>query len=91
MDIYTMLDLFCKRDGSVEKYEKMHVTPGWEKSLGLTGSNKIQTIDTDLGKLVYLFVMIVSFIELGRILAKKKVWIYFLFHFNKIHKMVTQE
>ena len=68
----------CKRDGSVEKYEKMHVTPDEKKVWGLTGSNNIKTIDTDCGKIGVLICYDSEFPELGRILAKEGMNILFV-------------
>src|SRR5690606_37685584 len=39
----------CKRDGSVERYEKIHVTPDEAKVWGMQGGNKVRTFDTDCG------------------------------------------
>jgi GNAT superfamily N-acetyltransferase len=41
----------CRRDGSVERYEKLHVTPDEEKVWGLKGGNKLQTFETDSGRI----------------------------------------
>ena len=37
----------CRRDGTYEMYEKMHVTPDEIKSWGLSGGKLLQTFDTD--------------------------------------------
>jgi hypothetical protein len=37
----------CRRDGSVESFEKLHVTPVESKVWGLQGGNKIKALDTD--------------------------------------------
>ncbi|NNE77824.1 MAG: GNAT family N-acetyltransferase, partial [Pricia sp.] len=41
----------CKRDGSVERYEKLHVTPDEAKIWGMQGGKGLQTFDTDCGKI----------------------------------------
>ena len=42
----------CRRDGSYESYEKIHVTPDEIKSWGLCGGSKIQTFETDCARIV---------------------------------------
>ena len=37
----------CRRDGSYDMYEKVHVTPDEAKSWGLSGGNIVKTFDTD--------------------------------------------
>lgn len=68
----------CKRNGSVERYEKLHVTPDEEKAWGLKGGNKIQTFDTDCGKIGILICYDVEFPELGRLLADDGMDILFV-------------
>ncbi|MCB0640515.1 MAG: GNAT family N-acetyltransferase, partial [Phaeodactylibacter sp.] len=41
----------CKRDGSVERYEKLHVTPDEAKVWGMQGGSELRTFDTDCGKI----------------------------------------
>ena len=41
----------CRRDGSFEMYEKLHVTPDEIKSWGLSGGKALQTFDTDCAKI----------------------------------------
>lgn len=68
----------CKRDGTIEKYEKLHVTPDEEKFWGMKGGSKIQTFDTDCGKIGILICYDVEFPELGRLLADDKMDILFV-------------
>jgi predicted amidohydrolase len=68
----------CKRNGDVEMYEKIHVTPDEEKVWGLVGGSKIQTFDTDCGKIGILICYDVEFPELGRILAAQGMNILFV-------------
>lgn len=70
----------CKRDGEIEKYAKIHVTPDEQKVWGLKGSNKIKAFDTDCGKIGVLICYDSEFPELGRLLAKEGVDIL-LYHF----------
>ena len=59
----------CKRDGSVERFEKIHVTPDEAKVWALTGGNTVRTFDTDCGKIGILICYDVEFPELSRLLA----------------------
>ncbi|MBU2018131.1 MAG: bifunctional GNAT family N-acetyltransferase/carbon-nitrogen hydrolase family protein [Bacteroidetes bacterium] len=68
----------CKRDGGVEKYEKIHVTPDEERVWGLTGGDSIRTFDTDCGKIGVLICYDVEFPELSRIMAQEEMQILFV-------------
>ncbi|QOG11966.1 carbon-nitrogen hydrolase family protein [Arcobacter sp. FWKO B] len=68
----------CKRDGSVEKYAKIHVTPDEKKIWGLKGSNEIKTFNTDCGKIGVLICYDAEFPELSRILASEGMQILFV-------------
>jgi predicted amidohydrolase/GNAT superfamily N-acetyltransferase len=68
----------CKRNGEVESYEKLHVTPDEIKVWGMKGGNKIQTFETDAGKIGVLICYDVEFPELGRILADEGLEILFV-------------
>jgi predicted amidohydrolase len=68
----------CKRDGEVEKYAKIHVTPDEQKVWGLKGSDKIKAFDTDCGKIGVLICYDSEFPELSRLLAKEGMDILFV-------------
>ena len=68
----------CKRDGTIESFEKLHITPNETKVWGLQGGNKIKTYDTDCGKIGILICYDVSFPELSRILAEEGMDILFV-------------
>jgi predicted amidohydrolase/GNAT superfamily N-acetyltransferase len=68
----------CRRDGSVERYEKIHVTPDEDRVWGLKGGNKVKTFDTDCGKIGILICYDVEFPELGRLLADDGMDILFV-------------
>lgn len=68
----------CKRDGGLERYEKIHVTPDEAKVWGLQGGHKVQTYDTDCGKIGILICYDVEFPELSRLLAKEGIDILFV-------------
>lgn len=68
----------CKRDGGVERFEKLHVTPDESKVWGLQGGNTIKAYDTDCGKIGILICYDVEFPELSRILADEGIDILFV-------------
>ncbi len=68
----------CRRDGTTERYEKLHVTPDEAKMWGLVGGNKLEAFDTDCGKIGILICYDVEFPELSRILADDGVDILFV-------------
>lgn len=59
----------CKRDGSIDRFEKLHVTPDEEKVWGLQGGTQLKTFDTDCGKIGILICYDVEFPEVSRVLA----------------------
>ena len=68
----------CHRNGNVEMYEKLHITPDEEKFWGLKGGNMLQAYDTDSGKIGVLICYDVEFPELARLLAEEGVQILFV-------------
>lgn len=68
----------CKRDGSVERYEKLHVTPDEAKVWGMQGGSELKTFDTDCGKIGVLICYDSEFPELSRILADEGMDILFV-------------
>lgn len=68
----------CKRDGSVERYEKLHVTPDEAKVWGMQGGSQIKAFDTDCGKIGILICYDSEFPELGRLLADEGMDILFV-------------
>ena len=68
----------CKRDGTVERYEKLHITPNEAKVWGMQGGSKIQPFDADCGKIGILICYDVEFPELGRLLADDGMDILFV-------------
>ncbi len=68
----------CKRDGGVERYEKIHVTPDESRVWGLKGGSEIKTFDTDCGKIGILICYDVEFPELSRILADEGMNLLFV-------------
>lgn len=68
----------CRRDGSVDMYEKIHVTPDEQKCWGLSGGSHIQTFDTDCGKIGIVICYDVEFPELSRLMAEDGMQILFV-------------
>jgi predicted amidohydrolase/GNAT superfamily N-acetyltransferase len=68
----------CKRNGSVERYEKLHMTPDETKAWGMTGGNIIKTYDTDCGKIGILICYDVEFPEVCRLLSDDGMDILFV-------------
>lgn len=68
----------CRRDGSVEMYEKIHITPGEVSAWGMVGGNRVRVFETDCGKVGIVICYDVEFPELGRILADQGMTILFV-------------
>ncbi len=61
----------CKRDGSIERFEKLHVTPDEKKVWALQGGQEVKTFNTDCGKIGILICYDIEFPELSRLLAEE--------------------
>lgn len=68
----------CRRDGSYEMYEKVHITPDEMKSWGLSGGKTVRTFETDCAKIGILICYDVEFPELSRIMADQGMQILFV-------------
>ncbi|WP_299060810.1 bifunctional GNAT family N-acetyltransferase/carbon-nitrogen hydrolase family protein [uncultured Polaribacter sp.] len=68
----------CKRDGTLGRYEKLHVTPNEAKVWGLQGGSELKTFDTDCGKVGVLICYDSEFPELSRLLAEEGMDILFI-------------
>lgn len=68
----------CRRNGTFENYEKIHVTPDEIKFWGLHGGSKINLFDTDCGTIGVLICYDVEFPELARIMSEKGMKILFV-------------
>ncbi|MGB2760534.1 MULTISPECIES: bifunctional GNAT family N-acetyltransferase/carbon-nitrogen hydrolase family protein [Maribacter] len=68
----------CRRDGTMERYEKLHVTPDEAKVWGMQGGNQIKAFDTDCGKIGVLICYDSEFPELSRLLADEGMDILFV-------------
>ncbi|WP_035335074.1 carbon-nitrogen hydrolase family protein [Dokdonia sp. PRO95] len=77
-DLLYNVGYLCRRDGSTERYEKLHVTPDEAKVWGMQGGNKLHSFDTDCGKIGILICYDSEFPELSRILADDGMDILFV-------------
>jgi predicted amidohydrolase len=68
----------CRRDGSIERYSKIHITPTEESAWGIVGGHKVRVYDTDAGKIGILVCYDVEFPELARLLALEGMEILFV-------------
>ncbi|CAN5413446.1 bifunctional GNAT family N-acetyltransferase/carbon-nitrogen hydrolase family protein [soil metagenome] len=68
----------CRRDGTLERYEKLHVTPDEAKVWGMQGGSSLKSFDTDCGKIGVLICYDCEFPELSRILASEGMDILFI-------------
>lgn len=68
----------CHRNGKLDTYEKIHVTPDEAKHWGMQGGSKLQVFDTDAGKVGVLICYDVEFPELSRLLADQGMQILFV-------------
>jgi predicted amidohydrolase len=72
------LGYLCRRDGTVETYRKIHITPNEVNYWGMAGGNEIKTFDTDCGKIGILICYDVEFPELPRLMADEGMKILFV-------------
>jgi predicted amidohydrolase/GNAT superfamily N-acetyltransferase len=75
--IYNIAYLF-RRDGSIEKQYKIHVTPNEKRWWGVDPGEHLQVFDTDRGKIAIAVCYDIEFPELGRIAAAQGANIIFV-------------
>ena len=68
----------CHRNGHVDQYRKVHITPNEFKYYGMVGGSEVKVFDTDCGKIGLLICYDVEFPELSRILADQGMQILFV-------------
>jgi predicted amidohydrolase len=68
----------CRRDGSIEEYRKIHITPSESYAWGMIGGYELKTFDTDCGRIGILICYDSEFPELSRILADEGMDILFV-------------
>lgn len=67
-----------RRNGTYERYEKIHITPDEARSWGVKGGNKIEVFETDCGPVGIVICYDVEFPELSRLLAQDGMKILFV-------------
>ena len=68
----------CRRDGTFERYEKIHITPNETRAWGIVGGKGFRVMDTDCGKIGILICYDCEFPELVRLLALDGMEILFV-------------
>jgi predicted amidohydrolase/GNAT superfamily N-acetyltransferase len=68
----------CRRDGTTERYEKLHITPAERRVFGWEKGEQLKVFDTDCGKIGVLICYDVEFPELSRLLALDGMEILFV-------------
>lgn len=66
------------RNGNIDEYRKIHITPNERKYYGMKGGHKIKVFDTDCGKIGLVICYDVEFPELPRLLADQGMKILFV-------------
>ncbi len=75
--LYNVSYIF-KRNGTLGKQYKLHITPHEKKWWGVKPGNSVEVFDTDRGKVAILICYDVEFPELARIATKKGAQILFV-------------
>lgn len=75
--LYNIAYLF-RRDGTIGKQYKIHVTPAEWKWWGVTGGSTMEVFDTDCGRIAIMICYDIEFPELARIAAQKGAQIIFV-------------
>ncbi len=74
--IYNVAYLF-RRNGTIEKQYKIHITPNEKRWWGISPGNEIKVFDTDSGKIAILICYDIEYPELSRIVTQKGAQIIF--------------
>lgn len=74
--IYNIAYLF-RRDGTIEKQYKIHITPNERKWWGITAGDEVKVFDTDCGKVAIQICYDIEFPELARVATDKGAKIIF--------------
>lgn len=76
-DLYNISFLF-RRDGTLDKQYKIHITPNEKKWWGVKPGNELKVFDTDKGKISIQICYDIEFPELSRFAAEKGAQIIFV-------------
>lgn len=77
-DTLKNIGYLCHRNGTVDQYEKIHITPDEAKHWGIQGGNSLKVFETDAGRIGILVCYDVEFPELARLLAEDGMQILFV-------------
>jgi predicted amidohydrolase/ribosomal protein S18 acetylase RimI-like enzyme len=69
-DLYNV-SFLCRRDGTWDSQDKLHITPDEAQYWGFKGGHSLKVFQTDIGKIGILVCYDVEFPELSRYLAEK--------------------
>jgi predicted amidohydrolase len=74
-----LLNVAClfRRNGSIERQYKIHITPAERRWWGVEGGSKLEVFDTDRGRIAINICYDIEFPELARIAAKQGAQILF--------------
>ncbi|MCA9208271.1 MAG: GNAT family N-acetyltransferase [Planctomycetales bacterium] len=75
--LYNIAYLF-RRDGTIGKQYKLHVTPSERRWWGVEPGDRLEVFDTDCGKIAILICYDIEFPELARIAADKGAQVLFV-------------
>lgn len=75
--LYNISYLF-RRDGTLGKQYKLHITPTEKTEWGVQGGNKVEVFDTDCGKIAIQICYDIEFPELSRIAVEQGAQIIFV-------------
>jgi predicted amidohydrolase/GNAT superfamily N-acetyltransferase len=75
--LYNVSYLF-RRNGTIAKQYKIHVTPSERRWWGVEPGNKVEVFDTDRGKISIQICYDIEFPEIGRVAAQKGAKIFFV-------------
>lgn len=75
--LYNVASLF-RRDGTVEKQYKLHISPSELRWWGVTAGDEIRVFDTDRGKITIVIGDDIAFPEVARIAAGKGALLVFI-------------
>lgn len=70
-DVLYNVGYLCHRDGNIDRYEKIHITPNEKTVWGMQGGSQLEVFDTDAGKVGILICYDAEFPELSRLLAEE--------------------
>jgi predicted amidohydrolase/ribosomal protein S18 acetylase RimI-like enzyme len=76
-DLYNIAYLF-RRDGTLGKQYKLHITPAEQHWWGVKGGNRLEVFDTDKGKIAILVCYDIEFPELARIAVERGAQMIFV-------------